>query len=226
MTDPDQHARDLAAAALRDNDATGWFEHLYAEAEAGDAVVPWDTRVPHPLLAEWATSPQAQEGATLRGDNVGGPAPALVVGCGYGDDAEFLAERGFAVTAFDVSPSAISGVRKRFPDSAVRYLAADLFELPLDWRQAYQLVVEIFTVQALPRSLRRPAVAAIASTVAPGGRLLVIQRKLIEDFEGPPWPLTRQELDLFAAEGLREERVELIPDEEGAGARWRAEFRR
>lgn len=216
MTDPDQHARALAAAALRDNDATSWFEHLYAEAEAGDAQVPWDTRVPHPLLVAWADEVQ------LRGDG----APALVVGCGYGDDAEFAAERGFAVTAFDVSPSAISGVRKRFPDSPVHYVAADLFELPQDWQQAYQLVVEIFTVQALPRSLRQAAVAAIASTVAPGGRLLVVQRKLIEEFEGPPWPLTRDELDLFAAQGLREERVELIPDEEGTGARWRAEYRR
>ena len=30
---------------------------------------------------------------------------ALVVGCGLGDDAEYLAEQGFSVTAFDISPT-------------------------------------------------------------------------------------------------------------------------
>lgn len=218
MTDPDQHARTLAAEAAQDNDATGWFDRLYAEAEGGEAVVPWASRVPHPLLVEWA------DAVDLRGDG----APALVVGCGYGDDAEFAAGRGFSVTAFDVSPTAIAAVRDRFPDSRVHYVAADLFELPEAWREAYDLVIEIFTVQALPLRLREPAVAAIAATVAPGGRLIVIQRRRPDGppGEGPPWPLTREELDLFTAAGLRAEQIELIPDAEGPGARWRAEFRR
>jgi SAM-dependent methyltransferase len=218
MTDPDQHVRGLAAESARDDDAIGWFERLYAEAESGEAVVPWDSRVPHPLLVEWA------DAVVLRGDG----AFALVVGCGYGDDAEFAAERGFSVTAFDVSPSAIAGVRARFPDSRVQYVVADLFELPEAWREAYDLVVEIFTVQALPLRLREPAVAAIAATVAPGGRLIVIQRCRPDGPppEGPPWPLTREDLDLFTAAGLRAEQIELIPDADGFGARWRAEFRR
>ena len=37
---------------------------------------------------------------------------------------------------------------------------------------AFDLVVEIITVQALPEELRAPATAAIAATVAPGGTLL------------------------------------------------------
>jgi len=218
MTDPDHHARALAAEFAGRNDATGWFERLYAEAEAGDAAVPWDTKVPHPLLVEWADT------VGLRGTGE----PALVVGCGYGDDAEFAAARGFDVTAFDVSPSAIAGVRDRFPDSSVHYVAADLFELPSSWLQAYQLVIEIFTVQALPIRLREAAVAAISATVAPGGQLIVIQRWR-EDGpapEGPPWPLTRADLELFEQNGLRAEQIELLPDAAGNGARWRAEFRR
>ncbi|NUR72996.1 MAG: class I SAM-dependent methyltransferase [Hamadaea sp.] len=218
MTDPDQHARALAAEAAADNDATGWFERLYAEAEAGDATVPWDTKVPHPLLVEWADAVQLQ----------GGGEPALVIGCGYGDDAEFAAARGFDVTAFDVSPSAIAGVRDRFPGSSVHYVAADLFELPPAWRQAYQLVIEIFTVQALPVRLREAAVAAISETVAPGGRLIVIQRRRPDGPvpDGPPWPLTRADIDLFTANGLVADQIELLPDADGNGARWRAEFRR
>ncbi len=37
--DPDQRARELAAAARSAGDATGWFERLYAAAEAVMKVV-------------------------------------------------------------------------------------------------------------------------------------------------------------------------------------------
>lgn len=202
------------------DEATAWFERLYADAEAGTAEVPWDSGTPHPLLVDWA------DGTELAGDG----APALVVGCGYGDDAEYIAGRGFSVTAFDISPSAIRGVLRRFPSTAVGYTVADLFELPAAWQQAYNLVVEIFTIQALPIRLRPAAVAAVAGTVAHGGRLLVIQRCRADDDEidegsGPPWPLSRAELDLFSDNGLRLEQVESIPRPDG-GAWWRAEFRR
>ena len=51
--DPDEDARRLSGEALREGDATSWFERLYAQAADGHAVVPWDRRAPHPLLVEW-----------------------------------------------------------------------------------------------------------------------------------------------------------------------------
>ena len=201
------------------DEATAWFERLYADAEAGRAEVPWAFGVPNPLLVDWA------EGVELSGDG----APALVVGSGYGDDAEYISSRGFSTTAFDISPSAIRGALERFPATTVAYAAADLFSLPAAWRQAFSLVVEIFTVQALPIRLRPRATAAVADTVAPGGRLLVVAR-LREDGEpegeGPPWPLSQAELDLFGATGLRLEQRERIPRPDGVTSWWRAEFRR
>ena len=65
-------------------------------------------------------------------------------------------------------------------------------------------MVEIYTVQALPRSLRAQATAAVADLVAPGGTLVAIQSILGEDDdpdEGPPWPLTRAEIEAFGATG-------------------------
>ena len=201
------------------DEATAWFERLYADAEAGQAEVPWALGVPNPLLVDWA------DGVELAGDG----APALVVGCGYGDDAEYIATRGYSVTAFDISPSAIRGVLRRFPSTPVGYTVADLFELPAAWHRAFTLVVEAFTVQALPVRLRPAATAAVAGTVARDGRLLVVARTR-EDEEaegdGPPWPLTRAELDSFGRDGLRLEQVERIPRPDGATSWWRAEFRR
>ena len=88
-------ARQLAAASVAGGDDTGWFEKLYAEGEAGNAVVPWVLGEPNESLVEWAAGPDGTRRLDGRGKR------ALVVGCGTGDDAEFLAGLGFAVTGFD-----------------------------------------------------------------------------------------------------------------------------
>ena len=67
---------------------------------------------------------------------------ALVVACGLGDDAEELARRGCVVEAFDVLPTAIEIAYRSFPNSSVTYRVADLFELPLSWRERFELIAE------------------------------------------------------------------------------------
>lgn len=207
----DARTRRLAAASLTEHDPTGWFERLYAAAEEGDAVVPWDRGAPHPLVAGWA------EG--VRGDG----RRALVVGAGFGADAELLAGLGFDTVAFDVAPTAVRAARERVPGTVVDYRVADLLDPPAEWRDGFDLVVEVFTVQALPDEVRPRAIANVAELVAPGGTLLVVATARDErdgPVAGPPWPLTRAELDAFASGGLRAERVER------SDGRWRAEFRR
>ena len=130
----------------------------------------------------------------------------MVVACGLGDDAEELAARGYTVTAFDVSPTAIGKCHDRFPASAVNYLVADVFALPKAWTESYALVVEIRTLQSLPLDRREQAVKAIAATVAPGGEVFV--RTAIREPDEPltsrPWPLIRAELNAFIEAGLTE----------------------
>ncbi|GGQ60555.1 class I SAM-dependent methyltransferase [Couchioplanes azureus] len=205
----------LAAESLAAGDATGWFERLYAQAGAGAAEVPWDVPQPSRYLAEWAR----------RGAVAGGGRRALVVGCGLGRDAEFLAGLGFAVTAFDISGTAVRTARQRHPDSPVGYVVADLLEPPASWRHGFDLVVESNNVQALPEPLRGRAIAAVAPLVAPGGTLLVIAAAATPEPEGPPWPLSRREIDAFGA-GLTPVSVEHLGDpDDPRVARWRAEFR-
>jgi hypothetical protein len=55
--------------------------------------------------------------------------------------------------------------------------------------------------------------------VAPGGTLLVIAVPDEGEAAGPPWPLTREEVEAFAGEGLAAVKIEK-PN------LWRAEFRR
>jgi SAM-dependent methyltransferase len=213
---PHEDTDRLSAASLAAGDPTGWFEELYAQAQTGDAEVPWDRPAPTPLLVDWAGSGPAGGGR------------AVVVGCGLGRDAEFVAGLGYATTAFDISDTAVRVARQRHPGSPVDYRVADLLELPGEWRHAFDLVVESNNVQALPRSLRARATAAVGSLVAPGGTLLVLAAAgTAWGEDGPPWPLTRAEATAFAVDGLREQSVELIPAaDDPLVTRWRAVFRR
>jgi SAM-dependent methyltransferase len=202
------------------SDPTGWFEPLYRAAAAGDAVVPWDDHAPSPLLVEWSAA-RSLSGHGRR---------AVVVGCGLGDDAEHVASLGFDTVAFDIAPTAIAGARRRFRESRVEYVVADLLAPPDAWRAAFDLVVEHITVQALPSSVRPTAIAAVSGLVAPGGTLLVVSGARDDDeaVDGPPWPLTRAEVESFATGGVELVRVEeLAAGPERPWARsWRAELRR
>lgn len=182
--------------------------------------MPWDRRQPHWTLAQWAET-RGLSGTGRR---------ALVVGCGLGADAEYVAGLGFDTVAFDFSHTAIRVARQRFPDSDVFYVQADLLEPPEQWLAAFDLVVEIFTVQALPIPLRHQVTANVAGMVGPGGTLIAVAAVRVESEQavpGPPWPLSRSEIETFAADGLTPVRIEDVTNpEQPAGHRWRAEFHR
>lgn len=216
MSDGERRAaQDLARSAGEDGTPLAWFEPLYRAAAEGTAVVPWADHAPNPHLVSWS----ALEGLP-RGR-------ALVVGCGYGDDAEWLAEHGWQVTAFDLSPTAVEVCKKRFPGTSVDYRVADLLQTE-EW-PAYDLVVEIYTVQVLPpgSAEREQAIAALRRLA--GGSLLVIARGRDED-EDPgsmPWPLTVTEMASFADTALDQVRIEdLRDDEDPPVRRFRGHFTR
>lgn len=197
-----------------------WFERLYVAADDGGVAVPWDRcGKPHRLLDQWARQRRL----------VGDGQRAIVVGCGLGGDAEFLARLGFATVGFDFAATAIRTARERFSDSPVEYHVADLLHTPSDWFEAYDFVFESLTVQSLPRPFRIFAISRVRQLVAPGGTLLVIaaatdQAPTDDDPDGGPWPLTRAEVESFASGDLKLVNLEDLHDADAR--RWRAEFRR
>jgi len=217
LTSGDYEPSELPALAHAEarGDGVGWFEELYAAGAAGRAPMPWSRTEAHPLLVEWAGS-----------TGVRGPGRAVVVGCALGADAECVAGLGFDTIGFDVSETAIRSARERHQGSSVGYVVADLLDLPDSWHQAFDLVVEIITVQALPDDLRPDAIAGVTGLVAPGGALFVVA--LRDDGTNtappPPTPLTRAEIDSFARDGLAPQDVTALSTP--SGPRWRAVFRR
>jgi hypothetical protein len=169
------------------------FEDCYRAAGRDPTTLPWANQAPHPAVVGWLDR------------HAGDPGRAIVVACGLGDDAEAVAGRGWDVTAFDISPTAIEWCRDRFPASTVDYRMADLLDLPPEWPGSFDLVVEVWTVQSLPYDRQPEAMLHIAGLITPGGTLLlasIVRAEASGPVAGPPWPPSREELALVGRSGL------------------------
>jgi SAM-dependent methyltransferase len=197
-------ARELARKALEEGQPLRWFEELYRAHAEGQAVVPWADLRPNPNL-----------GRVLRG-SLEHVLEALVVGCGFGDDAEFLKKSGARrVVGFDLSPTAVERARKRFGDE-IAWEVADVLAPPASWLGRFDLIFEAYTLQVLPPELRRRAQDVLVTLLRPGGELIVIARGRSEEEPAGqmPWPLTRSEMSRFEQLGCRALQYDEFLDEE------------
>jgi len=201
------------------SEPTRWVEELWRSAEQDEIDAPWDRTEPFPAIAEAMAALGPGDGRR-----------AVVVGAALGADAEAAARAGWRTTAFDIAPAAVRLVRGRYPDSAVDYCEGDLLNLADDLVGVFDLVIEVFTVQAMPPAVRTEATAGIRRLLAPGGTALVIQfERGDEDPDvGPPWLLNREEMESFADDDVRIESLEVLkgPRADRETPIWFAKLRR
>ncbi|MES2366181.1 MAG: class I SAM-dependent methyltransferase [Pseudomonadota bacterium] len=188
-------------------DPSGWCDQVYRDVDGDFTAVFWADLVPNPYLVSWL------ETHPLSADNT---PRAITIGCGVGDDAEALSAQGYQVTAFDISPAAIDLCHKRYPNSRVEYVVADLFDHPKNWVHGFDLVFECNTIQVLPDVYRLRALNTIAAMVAPGGVALVScrSRNSGEMEDAFPLPLDRPEINGFVRAGLREDSFVAYDDDQ------------
>jgi 2-polyprenyl-3-methyl-5-hydroxy-6-metoxy-1,4-benzoquinol methylase len=106
-----ERVREIASEHYERGDVLGWFEALYAEAAGDNTTIPWADLEPNRYFRQWA------EANKLKGEG----RRALVVGCGLGDDARYMHELGFKVTAFDISPTAIEWAKRLHCDTDIQF---------------------------------------------------------------------------------------------------------
>ncbi len=218
-SDARERTREIAEEFIKRGDALGWFDALYKEAAGDNEKIPWADLEPNKFLRRFA------EQTNLRGNNRN----ALVVGCGLGDDARFLHDLGFNVTAFDISPTAVRWARKLHQDTDIKFVIADLFDPPNEWFQAFEFVLEVYTIQPLPLEMREKVIDAISNFVEFRGKLLVVTRGRA-DHEIPaelPWALSRKDLSRFEENGLLPVHFEeMFGDEEEPVKRFVIEYKK
>lgn len=184
------------ALNIQEDKPNDWFETLYSGSSESGEGIPWANMAAHPVFKPWIDEqPDAEPGKK-----------ALVVGCGMGDDAIELEAKGYEVTAFDVSQSAIDLCKKRFPNSTVDFVQADLIAGIPEWKNKFDLVLEIFTIQALPPKYEDILITNLSDFVADEGRIIVITevQKQKRDYEfGPPWLLNDSYIASFENTGLQ-----------------------
>lgn len=165
-----------------------------ARYERGD--IPWDLGLAPPCL----------EDLLLRL----GPTPlrVLVPGAGYGHDALAWAQAGHLVTAIDIAPSAVARLRALAGDAGLTVEAReiDLFDLPAEMQDAFDIVWEQTCFCAIPPAQRAAYVRAMAGALRADGVLhgLFWNHGMAE---GPPWNISEAEVrsvftQAFSLDGL------------------------
>lgn len=161
----------VAAAVLarvrprREARESGWDRAFYRFAYRV-GFTPWDAGVPAGRLVDLVEGP-----ASLR------PGRALDIGCGTGNNAIYLARRGWEVTGIDVVPRALAEARNKAKANAVspRFVEGDVTRLgDLGIGDNFTLLVDIGCFHALPAEIRDAYVAEVTRVSAPGATLLMI----------------------------------------------------
>ncbi len=176
VTDPSQQVVQAAAEGSRVGAMISF--DLAREDTAGYQGRPaneedWDRRYGDGQV--WSGNPNGtlvREVAELR------PGGALDVGAGEGADAIWLAERGWTVTASDVSGRALQHLSAEADRRALRIelLHVDANAADPYPPEGYDLVTAMYA--SIPRTADRRGVDNLISAVAPGGTLLVVSHDL------------------------------------------------
>lgn len=183
------------------NKTSEMFEEFYKQNENSHENIPWARQDVNPYLQTYLDKQMERKGR------------ALVIGCGLGDDAYALANAGYDTLAIDISQTALNIAQKRFSDSSVVFEKQDIFDMPSKYFENFDFVFEAQTVQSLPREFRSKMIHAVAACVAKDGELLVVAHKKQNEMQGPPWPLTQEEINQFKEHELEELSSELHIEE-------------
>ncbi|MFV2086282.1 class I SAM-dependent methyltransferase [Micromonospora sp. LOL_021] len=144
-------------------DAVEAFEHFYRGQSPVEGMtfsaVPWDVGQPQPLLVELESA-----------GRIGGA--VLDAGCGLGDNAIFLASRGYQVTAVDGAPTAVEWAERRASAHGVKvdFAVADVTDLSA-YAGRFDSIVDSALYDCLDAEPRRQYARELYRCARPSARL-------------------------------------------------------
>jgi SAM-dependent methyltransferase len=160
--------------------APDFWEGLYATGGDG-----WELGQPAPPLVDFVEQTPPPRGRVA------------VLGCGRGHDARFLATRGYDVVGYDFSPAAVTAARALARRDGVRveFEQRDIFTLGREAAHAFDGVWEYTCFCAIDPARREEYVRVLHTILRPGGLLLACFFPLREGGDGPPFAVSRGDID-------------------------------
>lgn len=176
VTDPSQQVLQAAADGSRVGGMISFslaHEDLTDDRRSSANEADWDHRYTSDRM--WSGNPNGALVAEIDGVPAG---TALDVGAGEGGDAIWLAERGWSVTASDISTAALDRIRAEAQHRGlpVDCLHADANALAPFGSRRFDLVAAHYA--SIPRTPDDRAIRNLVDAVAPGGTLLVVNHDL------------------------------------------------
>jgi cyclopropane fatty-acyl-phospholipid synthase-like methyltransferase len=167
-----------------------WFDSAYA------GTPPWDVGRPQPAIVRLAETGQ------ITGS-------VLDVGCGTGENALYLAERGFDVAGIDGAPTAIEKARAKAKRRGleVRFDLADALDLEAPARP-FDTVIDsglfhVFSDEDRPRFAR-----SLGRVLRPGGSYVLMCFSEREPGDWGPRRVTQAEIRSVFSDGWRVDSIQ------------------
>lgn len=156
-----------------------WEESQKSESQNWDqryheSDTPWDIGQSHPAFRDLMPRLKLSK------------CRVLVLGCGNGHDAAFMAQNGHHVTAVDISEQALLNAKNKYSDLNIDWVCHDIFNLPKDFHQSFDLILEHTCFCAIPPEKRSDLVKIWNQCLIPTGYLLGVFF-LMDKPEGPPF---------------------------------------
>lgn len=162
----------------------------------GAGTTPWNAGgVPQALMAYAADHP--------------GQPRTLIPGCGHAWEADWLARRGWQITALDFSAAAIKAARLQLGRWPGQLVCGDFFSFTPP--STYELIYERAFLCALPRKLWQGYGRRMHELLAPGGRLIGFFFFGNEP-KGPPFGIAPDALETLLAPWFVREDDQAVDD--------------
>ncbi len=169
---------DLFSTSVDVNTSDFWTQK-YIEM---DQAPPWELNTVHPMLEKLVPSLKLIRSKVIN------------LGSGSCNDAAFFAENGHLVTAVDFSDEAIANAQKKYGQlENLNVVKEDIFKLPSDFDQSYDLVVEHTCFAAIEPNRRQDLVSIWRKLLRENGHFLGIFF-IMPKYVGPPFGTSEWEI--------------------------------